>query len=484
MDVAHDILSTIFTVLAIPMLVYFVAINTSYLALIVLASRHFAQLIRRSSFTGERSMAASPLTPGISVLMSAHNEETVIAASVRSVIDLRYPDHEVIVVNDGSTDATLQTLIDTFGLVPDNREHPVRIPVRGHIRQVWVSPGDFDLTVIDKENSGRSDSLNAALRFAERDLVVMVDADSLIDPDALLKVSKPFADDPEKTVATGGMVRAVNGCRVNRGRVVDVGMPRQLIAKIQVVEYLRAFMLGRTGWSQLNALILISGAFGMFRRDILLEVGGLDADSIGEDFELVMRIHQLMRRSKRPYRVTFVAEPVSWTEVPSTMRVLARQRRRWHRGLWEVLWKYRGMTFNPRYGVVGMVALPFYWLFELLVPLFELTSVILVPLGFAFGLLDHRYSLLLLLVCYAYGFFVSLAALVVEEASFHRYDRWRDLGSCIWAALAENLGYRQLTALWRLQGWWAALRGSQQEWGVMTRSGFLEEPVSARTGSP
>lgn len=479
-DVAHDVLSTIFAVTAIPMLAYFIAINTSYLALIALASRHFAKHIRRSSFTGERSMAASPLTPGISVLMPAYNEETVIVASVRSVIDLRYPDHEVIVVNDGSTDATLQILIDTFGLVRDDREHPVRVPVRGRIRQVWVSAGgEFDLTVIDKENSGRSDSLNAGLRFAERDLVVMVDADSLIDPDALLKVSKPFADDPENTVATGGVVRAVNGCLVNRGRVVDVGMPKQLLAKIQVVEYLRAFLLGRTGWSQLNALVLISGAFGMFRRDILLEVGGLDADSIGEDFELVMRIHRLMRRSKRPYRVTFVAEPVSWTEVPSTMRVLARQRRRWHRGLWEVLWKYRGMTFNPRYGAVGMVALPFYWAFELIAPLLELVGLILVPLGLAFGLVDPGYGLLFLLVSYAYGFFVTLAALVVEEASFHRYDRWRDLGSCIWAALAENLGYRQLTAIWRLQGWWAALRGTKQEWGVMTRAGFLEEPVSA-----
>jgi cellulose synthase/poly-beta-1,6-N-acetylglucosamine synthase-like glycosyltransferase len=310
------------------------------------------------------------------------------------------------------------------------------------------------------------------INVASRDLVVMVDADSVLDPDALLVVSKPFADDPQNVVATGGVIRAANGCRVVGGRVVDVRMPRSVVARIQVVEYLRSFLLGRAGWSQADALILISGAFGMFRRDILLEAGGLDADSIGEDFELVMRIHKMMKDSKRDYRVVFVAEPVSWTEVPDTLAVLGRQRRRWHRGLWEVLWGYRRMTFNPRYGRIGMVALPYYWFFELFAPLLEVVGVIVVPLGLLLGVVNVPFAVAFLLVAYVYAFFVTCAALLVEEISFHRYARWRDLGAIVLASVAENIGYRQLTALWRLQGWWASLRKKKAVWGTMTRAGF------------
>jgi cellulose synthase/poly-beta-1,6-N-acetylglucosamine synthase-like glycosyltransferase len=299
----------------------------------------------------------------------------------------------------------------------------------------------------------------------------MVDADSLLDPDALLVVAKPFADDPLRTVATGGVVRAANGCRVVAGRVVEVRMPRQWLARIQVVEYLRAFLLGRTGWSRLQSLVLISGAFGLYRRDVVVEVGGM-AETIGEDFELVLRIHRTLRRQRRDYRVVFVAEPVSWTEVPSTAAVLGRQRRRWHRGLWEVLWTHRGMLANRRYGRVGLVAVPYYWLFELLAPLVELTGVVLVPLGLLLGVVDVGYAAAFGLLAYGYAMLVTVAALCVEEFSFHRYVRWRDLGAAVLAAVAENLGYRQLTAWWRLRGLVSGLTGRRQVWGTMTRSGF------------
>jgi cellulose synthase/poly-beta-1,6-N-acetylglucosamine synthase-like glycosyltransferase len=335
--------------------------------------------------------------------------------------------------------------------------------------------GRTALVVVRKPNSGRSDAINVGINAARQPLVAMVDADSILDPDALLVVSKPFVDDPVRTVASGGVIRAANGCRVVAGRVVEVRMPRRWIPRIQVIEYLRAFLLGRTGWSRLRALILISGAFGLFRRDVVIAAGGLDPDCIGEDFELVMRIHRQQLRERRDYRVTFVAEPVSWTEVPPNRAVLGRQRRRWHRGLWEVLWKYRGMCGNPRYGRIGLVALPYYWLFELLAPVFELAGLVLVPLGLATGLVDVRYALGFLLVSYVYGIVITLAALAVEEFSFHRYHRWRDLGAAVAAAVLENLGYRQLTAWWRLQGLAAALAGRKPVWGTMTREGFGSE---------
>ncbi|KRF09162.1 glycosyltransferase [Arthrobacter sp. Soil782] len=463
----------LFEVTAYPVLAYFIVINSFLLLLIIFASVNFTAHLRRQSFAGARVTAASPLSPGISVLMPAYNEGAVIATSVRSVLDLRYPDHEVVVVNDGSSDETLQTLIDVYDLVEDRREVSVKVPVRGTVRAIYRARDTaLPIVVVDKENSGRSDSLNMGLNVASKDLVVMVDADSLLDPDSLLVVSKPFTDDPERVIATGGVVRVANGCEVVAGRVVRVNMPKNYFARIQIVEYLRSFLLGRAGWSQLNSLILISGAFGMFRRDLVTQAGGLDPDCIGEDFELVMRLHRMMRRSKRKYRVIFIAEPVCWTEVPSTAAVLARQRRRWHRGLWEVLIKYRGMTFNPRYGTVGMIALPYYWIFELIAPAIELFGLVIVPLGLLLGVVNVPYALAFIAVAYLYAIFVSLMALLVEEASFHRYNRWGDLWVALLVSVQENIGYRQLTAIWRIQGWWAALRGKKQVWGTMTRTGF------------
>ena len=238
------------------------------------------------------------------------------------------------------------------------------------------------------------------------------------------------------------------------------------------MEYLRAFMLGRTGWSRFGALILISGAFGMFRRDILVEVGGLDADSIGEDFELVMRIHRHLMDERRSYHVEFVAEPISWTEVPVTAGVLRSQRRRWHRGLWETLWKYRGMVGNPRYGRVGLVALPYYWAFELFAPLLELAGLVLVVLGLAARCRRRVDAYVFLAVAYGYAVLVALAAMTVEELAFHKSTVGRTSGPRSLASIGENVGYRQLTAWWRLEGWWAGLTGRKQVWGTMTRQGF------------
>lgn len=468
----------------VPVLVYFVVINTSYLVLITLAALEFARHLRRVPFAGLEEAAASPLTQPVSVLVPGYNEELSIVASVRAMLALRYPEHEVVVVDDGSTDRTSGRLIEAFDLVEVPRVVPDDVPTRGAVESVHVPrDGRTPLVLVRKANGGKSDALNAGLNVARYPLVAMVDADSLLDPDALLVVAKPFADDPLRTVATGGVVRAVNGSQVVAGRVVDVRMPQRWLPRIQVVEYLRAFLLGRTGWSRLQALVLISGAFGLYRRDVVVAVGGLH-ETIGEDFELVMRIHRRMRDEKRAYRVVFVAEPVSWTEVPSTAAVLGRQRRRWHRGLWEVLWTHRRMLLNPRYGRLGLVAVPYYWVFELAAPVIELGGVVLLLLGLLLGVVDVQYALLFLLVAYGYALLVTLAALCVEEFSFHRYRRWRDLLVAVLAAVAENVGYRQLTAWWRVRGLVSGLRGRASTWGTMTRTGFedtAESTIAART---
>jgi cellulose synthase/poly-beta-1,6-N-acetylglucosamine synthase-like glycosyltransferase len=458
----------------VPVLTYFVLINTSYLVLVVLGGLEFRSYLRVRRTVVDT--LGGELTPGVSLVVPAYNEQAGIVTSVKALLSLRYPRHEVVVVDDGSTDDTLERLRVAFDLVELPRELPQDVPVRAAVRAVHVPrDGRTRLVVVSKESSGRSEAINVGINAATEPLVAMIDADSILEPDALLRVAKPFADDPTRVVATGGTIRPANGCRVVAGRIVEVRTPPAWLPRVQLVEYLRAYLVGRTGWSRFGGLILISGAFGLFRRDVLVDVGGLDPGSIGEDFELVLRIHRWMRDTGTDYRVEFVPEPVSWTEVPTTLRVLRNQRRRWHRGLWETLWQYRGMLFRPRYGRVGTVALPYYWLFELIAPLLELFGILVVPLALALGVIDVQFALLFLALAYGYAILVTLAAMAMEEWAFHRHERWRDLGVSLLASVVENVGYRQLTVWWRLEGWWASLRGKQQVWGVMTRTGFDEE---------
>lgn len=462
---------------------YFLVLNSAYLLLLSLAALEFARHLRRVPFAGYDEAYASPLTQPVSVIVPAFNEGPGIVEAVRAMLALRYPEFEVLVVDDGSSDDTYARLAQAFDLVVVPRVVAAEVPVTGRLVDVSVPRSSIPLVVVRKENGGKADALNTGINVARYPLVCMVDADSVLDPDALITVSKPFADDPAKVVATGGVVRAANGCKIVGGRIVDVQMPATWLPRIQVVEYLRAFLMGRTGWSRLGALAIISGAFGLFRRDVLVEVGGLAHGCIGEDADLVVRIHGHMRRQRRPYRIVFVAEPVAWTEVPTTMDVLARQRRRWHRGLTQTLWRNRSMMLNPRYGRIGLVTLPYYLVFELLAPVVELVGIAAALIGLAVGAVNLTYALLFVMVALAYAILLSIAALALEEFSFHRYRRWRDLGLAIACAFVENLGYRQLTAVWRLQGMWAEIKGGRAEWGVMHRQGFGpvgETPVDAR----
>jgi cellulose synthase/poly-beta-1,6-N-acetylglucosamine synthase-like glycosyltransferase len=457
---------------------YFVALNSSYLVLIGLAGMEFARHLRRQPFAGGDDMFRSPLTLPVSLIVPAYNEGAGIVAAVQAMTALRYPRYGIVVVDDGSTDDTFERLREQFDLVEVPRVVPGEVPYRSQVLSVHVARDHPEtLTVVRKTNGGKSDALNVGINLSRHPLVCMVDADSVLDPDALLAVAKPFGDDPLRVAACGGVVRIANGCTVVGGRVVDVRMPRRWLLRIQVVEYLRAFLMGRTGWSRLGGLVVISGAFGIFRRDLVVRVGGMAYDTIGEDAELVVRLHHHLRERGEDYRVIFVAEPVSWSEAPASLRVLGRQRRRWHRGIAEILRKHRGMIVNPRYGRIGLIALPYYVVFELFAPFIELAALVLVPLGLWADAVDLEFAWRFALVAYGYGLLVSLVALVIEEVSFHRYPRWSDLWRGVLAAVLENFGYRQVLAVWQVAGAASAWRGRQAVWGSMQRQGFDSPPV-------
>ncbi|WP_411148047.1 glycosyltransferase family 2 protein [Streptomyces sp. A30] len=464
---------TLLTVCDSVVIMYFLAINTAYLVLILIALGEFVRTLRRAPFAGHDEAATSPLTPPVSVIMPAYNEAAGIVEAVRAMLLLRYPEFEVVVIDDGSTDGTLDALRDAFDLAEVEYVVPDDVPVRGRITSVHLPRGGpVRLVVARKDNGGKADTLNVGINLARYPLLCMVDADSILDSQALLAVAKPFSDDPLRVIASGGVVGLANGCTVVAGRVVEARVPPDVLGRVQVVEYLRAFLLGRTGWSKVGSLLVIAGAFGLFRKDAVVAVGGMDPDCIGEDAELVVRLHRHMREQGRDYRIVFVAEPISWSEAPSKLTILARQRRRWHHGLTEILLKHRRMIGNPRYGRIGLLALPFYVVFELLAPLVELAGLVLVPLGVLIGAVNADFLWRFLLAAYAYAIVVSMVSVGVEEYAFHRFTRWRDVWGAVVGVVVENLGYRQLTALWRLRGMWDALRGSPQVWGAMTRAGF------------
>lgn len=461
-------------------LAYFLVLNSIYLLLILTAAGDVVRHLRRRPFAAEEDVFANPLTPPVSVIMPAHDEEPVIVEAVHAMLALRYPELEVVVVDDGSTDGTFETLVAAFDLCEVPRVLPDLVPVRGEVHSVWLSRQSHPLTVVRKDSAGsKADANNTGINASRYPLLCMVDADAVLDESALLRVVKPFLDDPIRTVGTGGSIRAVNGCTVSRGRLVDARMPRSWLARIQVMEYLRAFLLGRSGWSRLQGLLIISGAFGVFRRDTLVEIGGYDADAIGEDADLVARLHQHLRQARKPYRITFVSEPVCWTEVPESREVLGRQRRRWSRGLAQVLWAQRRMIGNPRYGRIGTVVLPYYLAFELLGPVLELAGLVTVVGGLAFGLVNTEFAVLFLVVALGYGILLSIVSIAIEELGYRRYRRGRDLGIAVLAAVVENLGFRQLHAWWRLHGLWQSLRGQDVVWGTMTRTGFTTEADAA-----
>jgi cellulose synthase/poly-beta-1,6-N-acetylglucosamine synthase-like glycosyltransferase len=459
---------------------YFLAIVVAYGAITLLSWFEARRYARRMVHARLRRSLRSRLAPPIAVCVPCYNERGVILGSVRSLLSLSYPEHEVVLCNDGSTDDTLDTLIAGLSLYRVDQLAEERIPT-ARVRSVWRSRIHSNLTVVDKENGGRSDALNAAINFSRAPLICCVDADSLLEPGALLSAVRPFIERPERTVATGGIIRVANGCETARGHVVSVGLPRARLPMLQTVEYLRAFTAARTGWSAVNGLLIISGAFGLFRKDLVVDVGGFATDSIGEDFELCVRLHRRMRDLRRPYHIAFVPDPVCWTEAPERLGELGGQRDRWHRGLTDTLLRHRGMIFNPRYGVVGLLALPFFVAFELLGAFIELAGLITIGVSLALGIVNEETALLFYALAVLAGVFLSLSALLLEDVAFRTFTRWRDFLRLVVYSVTENFGYRQLMVGYRVRGFVKYLRGDHA-WGEIERSGYAEGDLPIGVG--
>jgi cellulose synthase/poly-beta-1,6-N-acetylglucosamine synthase-like glycosyltransferase len=437
----------------------------------------WAELRERSQADDSESafqLLISDVAMPISLVVPGYNEEATIVESVRSMLSLRYPDLEIIVVNDGSKDATLNVLIDAFQLRPVARAYEQAVQ-HATIRGLYASPLYSRLLVVDKVNGGKSDAINAGINLSRNPLFCVVDADSLLEVEALLSSVRPFMEDPQHMLAVGGTIRVLNGCTVKDGQVVKVGLPRRFLPLVQYMEYIRAYLMARLAWSRWGILTLISGAFGIFRRSAAIEVGGFTHGTVGEDYELIVKMHKHMRKQKRVYSLRYVPEPVCWTEAPETLKVLSNQRKRWQRGALEVFFRHRDMLFNPKYGKVGMLGFANNLVIDVLGPLAEVLGYVLMPLFWLAGVFSLDFFLAYVALFFAFGVFISASSLILEELELKRLTNASELALLLGVAVVENFGYRQLTNVWRVIGWWEFLRG-RTAWGEMTRKGFAPLP--------
>ncbi|NTV80094.1 MAG: glycosyltransferase family 2 protein [Candidatus Aminicenantes bacterium] len=453
-------------------LAYFLLLNTFYFIFNLLSLAGVLRYRRMVTFVRFGEIFRMPIVKPVSVIVPAFNEGPGIVDSIRSLLSLRYPVFEVVVVNDGSTDSTLARLVEAFDLRPSKAVFRRTIstePIRGIYRSA-VQP---KLVVIDKVNGKKADAMNAGLNISRYPLFCAVDGDSVLEKDALLKVVRPFLEDPERTIGAGGIIRLSNGCAVREGQVATVGIPRNWIARFQILEYLRAFLGGRLGMSMMRSTLIISGAFGIFRKDIAMACGGYRTASITEDLDLVVRMQKHMHEQKKPFRITFIPDPICWTEAPEDLRILARQRSRWHRGLIQTLVRFRRMIFNPRYGATGLFAMPFYAVFEMAGPYIECLGYVLFASHLVLGQVNYPFAVTFFFVAVFYGTFVSLLAILLEELSAHRYPKVKDILTLTAAGILENLFYRQYLSVVRAWSLVDYLKG-KNEWGAMDRRGFAK----------
>lgn len=433
------------------------------------------EYLNKNDFTDYRLLASSPHAPTVSILAPAYNEGATIVENVRSLLSLYYNKLELVVINDGSKDDSLQKLIDAYKLEKVDFFVNYSIPTQ-QVKAVYKTrhPAYNKLVVVDKVNGGKADALNVGINIASHDYIVCIDADCILEHDAILKMVKPFLEEGEaRVIASGGVIRIANSCEVRNGRLTRVYLPENYWARMQALEYIRAFLLGRMAWTRLDGLLLISGAFGAFDKEIAIKCGGYSTETVGEDMELVVRMRRYMHEQDLPYTVTYIPDPLCWTEAPETTNVLSRQRNRWTRGTIETLRSHKKIFLNPRYDLLGVLSYPYWLLFEMLAPLIEFAGFIVFLVLAAMGLINWHMFFAFLLFIISFGYLNSIFAIYMEVTTYNQYRRKREVRKLIIAALTEPFVFHPFVVWAGIRGYFDFLR-KRKAWGEMTRKGFTK----------
>ncbi|SER44118.1 Glycosyltransferase, catalytic subunit of cellulose synthase and poly-beta-1,6-N-acetylglucosamine synthase [Gracilibacillus ureilyticus] len=452
---------------------YMILVIVSYGTMLLYALRHLRKDYHLDQEKEDHDLVELQFARPVSVIVPAYNEELGIIESIHSLLSLKYPQYEIIVVNDGSTDRTMEKLLNYFQMEKTEKVFKKQIdtkPVEG-IYQSKIHP---DLLLIDKVNGGKADALNIGINASRYPYICSLDADSILENSALIRVMKPLLTSNGKVIAAGGSVKVANGNDIQLGSLMSVSLSDKILVVMQVIEYFRAFLMGRLALSKMNLSLIISGAFSVFEKKHVISVGGYDTTAIGEDIELVIKLQKYVKDSGGKQEIQFVPTPVCWTEAPESLHSIRKQRRRWHQGLLESLWKYRQMTFNPRYGIIGIVSLPYFWIVECLGPIIEVIGYIFVLGSFFTGSIYVEFSLLLSLLFILYGSIFSFTSVIFEAWNTRTYPSIRDLFRLILLSFTEVFWYRPLTLIWRIEGIFHFLT-QKHDWGHLERKGLANK---------
>ncbi len=455
-------------------LIYAFCVFGLYAWLAVVSARELIKTHYHARNTNYDAIISSPFAPMITVIAPAYNESLSIVENIKALLTLYYPNFEIVVVNDGSRDNTLELAIEAFDLEKVTYIVDYKIPCQ-EVRGIYKSRKKAfnNLTIVDKLNGGKADALNSGINIAKGDYFISIDVDSIIDPYALQKMIKPFLEEPHrKVIATGGVIGIANSCKIVDGQLVEIDVPSNLWARFQVIEYNRAFLMGRMAWSRLDGLLLISGALGLFDKEVAIGCGGYYTKTVGEDMELVVRMREYMARQKIEYKVGYIPDPLCWTEVPSNLKVLGRQRNRWTRGSIDTLFIHWNIFFNPKYGFMGMVSHPFWVFFEWLAPIIEFLGIVYFVVIAFLGNPNWPFFFVMLFFVYSFAITFSTYAILYDVLSYNRYKKKRMILKLLLTAWIEPIVFHPLVVYWALRGNFDYFIRKKRTWGNMSRVGF------------
>jgi cellulose synthase/poly-beta-1,6-N-acetylglucosamine synthase-like glycosyltransferase len=472
----HDILMRVLDYANAVFLFYFLAANFVYTVLMVLSLYAVSLHAKLAAHRPYEDILDSPVTPPIALIVPAYNEENAIVQTVLSLLDLRYPEKEIVVVDDGSTDQTLQRLIDRFQLRPLDVIYRESLQTR-RPRAIYHNAQWPQLFVLSVEHGGKPHALNSGINMARSPYFCTVDADCVIEADSLLRLMAPVVQSSEDTVVSGGIVRIANGCTIQDGRILKVDLPRTWLERCQTVEYIRTFLFGRPGWNAMNATFITSGAFCLLHKDSVIEAGGFSGDTVTEDIDMIASLRRSLTSQKRKYRIVFTTDPICWTEAPRTVKMLARQRRRWQLGLTQTILKNHDMMFNRKFGMMGWISMPFHAYLEALGCVVEALGTFLIPVSYLMGGMPLPLFLLFLFLAVGYGTLLSMGSVVLEEITLRRYPRLKHVMVLMVYAVLENVGYRQMVTFFRAQGVLQHFLG-RKRWEAVQHKGLATTQVA------
>lgn len=455
-------------------LFYAICIFSIYLVLAIISAFELRRKYHLGKVANYDAILSSPFAPSISVVAPAYNESLTIVENIKALLALYYPNFEIVVINDGSKDETLEKVIAAFDLEMVPYVVDYKIPC-AEIRGVYKSRKKSfnNLTIIDKVNGGKADALNAGINISKGEYFIAIDVDSIIDPYALQKLVKPFLEETDKRViATGGVIRIANSCVIKDGQLMEINVPDEFLPRCQVIEYNRAFLMGRLAWSRMDGLLLISGALGLFDKEIVINSGGYFSKTVGEDMELVVRMRKYMTEQNLKYRVVYIPDPLCWTEAPSSYKILGRQRNRWTRGTIDTLFIHWNIFFNPKYGFMGLISHPFWVFFEWLAPIIEFIGLIYFIIIAILGEPNWPFFFVLLFFVYFFSIAFSTYAILYDHLAFHRYKKRWMIAKLVLTAWIEPFLFHPFVVYWALCGNFDYFIRKKSGWGQMTRSGF------------